>query len=359
VRRAEERLRGVDEGAQLRLGAPPLGHVALRAPDAREAAALDRAGEAVDEEARAALAVDLDRLGLGERVAGADEGAQVLDVLRVFADEEVAEARAAHLVGGGEAVHARGGVVALGEVAVAIEEFDLLVLRERGGDGLLELEAPDALGAVGDEGAVALLAGAQGAQQLVLGARRLLGLLARGLLADAAGALLLGGAAVGHVVRDAEEADGVPGRVADDALRHAVVGAAAARADGDALEDARLARGEHLAVGRHELPRGVGRVEVCVEAADDLGGGPPDEARAGRVDEEVAPLQVFDEDRVGRALDDGAHHAVAVVVRLHVVCTFVSLRAGNAAENVSPAGRPQRLRNVSRRARARPEGGRR
>ena len=63
----------------------------------------------------------------------------------------------------------------------------------------------------------------------------------------------------------------------------------------------------------------LGRVEVGVGPPDDLRGGPPDEARARRVDEQVSPFQVFDEDRVGRALDDGAHHAVAVVERLHGV----------------------------------------
>jgi hypothetical protein len=134
------------------------GRVALRAPRAEHPPALQRADEVVEEVAAVPGAVHFDRLGVGQAVARAYEGAQVLDVRGVFADEQVAEPRAEQLLGALEAVHARGRVVALGEIAVSVEEFYLFVFGERCGDGLLKLEAPDAFGAVGDEGAVALLA---------------------------------------------------------------------------------------------------------------------------------------------------------------------------------------------------------
>ena len=149
---------------QLLLQALALGDVVLAAPGAAEEAVLEHPDEVVDEELAVPLPVHLVRLGTLQAVAGADEGEEVVDVVGVGARQEGAQSRADDLGRRGEAVHPRHLVVALGEVAVAVEVVDLLVLGKVGGAGALELEAPAAGRGELEEGVVALFAGAQGAE---------------------------------------------------------------------------------------------------------------------------------------------------------------------------------------------------
>src|SRR5215204_6014774 len=104
------------------------------------------------------MTVDLLGFGVGQSVAGADKVFQVLDVLRDGGGEEVAEPGAHYLFRPRVAVHPGHSIVALGEVAVAIEVLYLLVGHEINWDWLLKLEAPDAFGALFDEASVTLLA---------------------------------------------------------------------------------------------------------------------------------------------------------------------------------------------------------
>src|SRR5215204_7285708 len=103
------------------------------------------------------MTVDLLGFGVGQSVAGADKVFQVLDVLRDGGGEEVAEPGAHYLFRPRVAVHPGHNIVALGEVAVAVEALYLLVGCEINGNRLLKLKAPDTFGALFDEASVTLL----------------------------------------------------------------------------------------------------------------------------------------------------------------------------------------------------------
>ena len=72
----------------------------------------------------------------------------------------------------------------------------------------------------------------------------------------------------------------------------------------EAFERLRLAARQHLLVVVDEPPRRFFRVELEVALADDLGGGPAEEACGGAVDEDVAAIEILDEDGVRRRFDD-------------------------------------------------------
>src|SRR4051812_44021326 len=71
------------------------------------------------------------------------------------------EARADKIVRAFIAVHSRHRIIAFGQVAMLVQRLKLLISGQTRIYGTLRLEAPDAFGAVNDEGAVALIAGSQ------------------------------------------------------------------------------------------------------------------------------------------------------------------------------------------------------
>ncbi len=137
------------------------GDVDLGTPDAGQGAVLDHPVEGVEDVLQLPLAVGLVGLGAGQPVGRVDEPPQDAEALLVAA-QHLAEGEAHHLVTGVEAVEPAVGLVALGEAAVAEDALELLRRRQVDGERRPELETPDRLRAVGDEGAVALLALAQG-----------------------------------------------------------------------------------------------------------------------------------------------------------------------------------------------------
>jgi len=108
---------------------------------------------------------------------------------------------------------------------------------------------------------------------------------------------------------EAEQAEEAAVLVAVHALGHQV-GLGAGGAGRDPFEGVRPAGREHLLVGFDEPPRRLFRVDLQVVFADDLCRRFSDEAGHGLVDEDVAALEVLDEDRVGR----GLHHRLQDVV---------------------------------------------
>jgi hypothetical protein len=125
---------------------------------------------------------------------------------------------------------------------------------------------------------------------------------------------LFGTLAFGDVVRDAEDADRLAITIAahtlgDEVGRHLTV------ADGHAFERFGGSAREYFAIVFDEVAGGLGGIDVEVALADDLAGRETDEARGGRVHENVAALEVLDENRVRRRIDDGAQDVVAVRTR--------------------------------------------
>src|SRR5215212_9347172 len=104
------------------------------------------------------MTVALLRLSVGQPVAGAGERSQVFDILWDRGGEEVAEPGAHYLFRPHIAIHPGHCVVALGEVAAAVEARYLLIGCQARRDRLLKFEAPDALRGLFDEAPVALLA---------------------------------------------------------------------------------------------------------------------------------------------------------------------------------------------------------
>jgi hypothetical protein len=136
--------------------------VPLGAPRPVYPALLDDAEQGVQEDPRPPVPVPLVGEGVLQPVAAADEGEQVLRVGRVGSIQELVQPPAQYLRRPLEAVHPGHRVVALGQVGVAVDPIDLLRLGQVHGERRFQLEAPDALAALGDEGPVALVAGTQG-----------------------------------------------------------------------------------------------------------------------------------------------------------------------------------------------------
>ena len=73
---------------------------------------------------------------------------------------------------------------------------------------------------------------------------------------------------------------------------------------GHAFERHRAALGEHLLVVLDESPRGFFGIELEVVFADHFGRRAAHELRGRLVDEDVAAVEILDENRVGRGVDD-------------------------------------------------------
>ena len=113
-----------------------------------------------------------------------------------------------------------------------------------------------------------------------------------------------------HVARHADQADHVSLGVAIDAFRR-LIGARHARGGETLLERLQRAGLDHLAIVVDDRSRRL-RCEQCrVVLTDHLLDGLAEQPRAGRVDHQVAAVEILDEHRVRRAFDDGAEQAVA------------------------------------------------
>src|SRR5262249_38140304 len=88
------------------------------------------------------------------------------------------------------------------------------------------------------------------------------------------------------------------------ALRHQVGTRRAVQRDRGAFKHLGDAARQHPAVGVDESLRRLGVVQLEIVLADDLVGGLADELRESGVDEIVVAVEVLDEDRVGRRLND-------------------------------------------------------
>ena len=75
------------------------------------------------------------------------------------------------------------------------------------------------------------------------------------------------------------------------------------------LELDRLALGHHAQVVDAHALGDVGREDLLVEPADQLGRGPPVQRLERAVDEQVAPVRVLEEDRRRRVVEHGAQRA--------------------------------------------------
>ena len=104
-----------------------------------------------------ALAVHLPRLGVLEPVPAADERAEVFGVAWIRAHEHLLQPHALERRRPLQPIHARHRIVALGDDAARVHGVELRVFRQVHRDGRLGRDAEDALGALADEGAVALL----------------------------------------------------------------------------------------------------------------------------------------------------------------------------------------------------------
>lgn len=147
------------------------------------------------------------------------------------------------------------------------------------------------------------------AVRLVDGAAGLQELAQTELQVHAAEATVLGGAPVGDVARDPDESDHTPVRIAmrplggEQGPRHALRG-------GHLLEGPHLTRSQDLPVALHDAGRGVRREQLAIVLADHLGGREAQQARARRVDHQVAAGQILGEHRVAAALDDGVKQSM-------------------------------------------------
>ena len=113
-------------------------------------------------------------------------------------------------------------------------------------------------------------------------------------------------------MRDAEQAEDGAVLVTIDAFGDQVRLRCTALVDRHAFEMLRPAGGEHLAVVLDEAARGGFGIELEIALAEDLLSRLAEKARGSGVDEDVAPFEILDEDRVGRRLEDCAENLVAV-----------------------------------------------
>jgi hypothetical protein len=150
---------------QLGIDLHPLGHIALNPPGSHQFSILHRPHEVVHEVLGFARAIDFIRQRLAQSIAAADECHQEFQVARIRFRQHVPQPRSDQPRRRLLAVHPRHRVIAFGEVSVLVKKLDLLLLRQLGVDRLIQLESPDALGALLDEPAIALLA----SRQLILG----------------------------------------------------------------------------------------------------------------------------------------------------------------------------------------------
>ena len=137
------------------------GDVAAAAPEAHHVAVLDDADHRDEQHAIEPVRPMHDVLDVAHLVAVADRLADALDI-DLRPGRMIAEARAddrALRFLHAERHHERG--VALGDVAMFAYPGDLIVGRQRDRHGFGELGAENGLGAVGDEGAIPLIAGAR------------------------------------------------------------------------------------------------------------------------------------------------------------------------------------------------------
>ena len=108
----------------------------------------------------------------------------------------------------------------------------------------------------------------------------------------------------GDVVRDAEHADDFALPVPIDTLRDEIRLRRSVLDGRDALEGVRVAGRNHLAIVLDEPARGLGRIQLVVVLPDDGIGRLPEKPRHRFVDQHVSAVEIFDEDRVGRGVDD-------------------------------------------------------
>ena len=156
----------VEEAAVLgesELGLAAGSDVALGAPGTDEGVVGDDAGEAVEKNFLSAVAGGLMALDVDQAVAGrGEEGAEEGAVARFGGIEELGDGGAGELGGAEVAVGLGHGVVALGDVGVGENVLNLLLDGQVEGDRRAVFDAPDGLGALLDEGAVAFFAGGEG-----------------------------------------------------------------------------------------------------------------------------------------------------------------------------------------------------
>ena len=111
-------------------------------------------------------------------------------------------------------------------------------------------------------------------------------------------------AQLGDVVRDAEDAEDAPVLVAVDAFRDEIGLLLAPLRRRHAFEQLRRAGREHLPIGFDERTRRPLRGRARSRCSDDFAVRLADEPAERFVDENVAPVEILDEDRVGRGFDD-------------------------------------------------------
>ena len=136
------------------------GHVATAAPEAQHVAVFDDADHRDQQNAIEPVRPVHDVLDVAHLVAVANRFADALDIdlgPRGMVTETRADDRAVYVL---DAERHHECVVALGDVAVFAHPRDLIVGRQGDRHGLGQLGAENCLGAVGDEGAIPLVAGA-------------------------------------------------------------------------------------------------------------------------------------------------------------------------------------------------------
>ncbi len=144
---------------------------------------------------------------------------------------------------------------------------------------------------------------------------------------------------LGHVVRNAEEAERLAVAIAVDTLCDQIR-LRAALAGRDTLEDVRRAGREHLPIVLDEMARRFVGIELEIVLTDDLLRRLPEKPRRGFVHEHVPPVEIFDEDRVGRRLDDRLQNLKAVRNRLRGhPCSLAKRRASGGGATSSGATR--------------------
>src|SRR5688572_21663652 len=164
LHKSRESLLAVTKGI---LHLPLPANIGLCTPRAHEHSVLHYSNQRVEEIAVGALCVPLVRLGVTELVTRGDECTQECLVFRIRADEQIPKPGAGNPIGSVMPVHLGHRIVALGQVCPVVRTADLLVYVPGGIDRMIKLEAPNALRAVVDEGAVAFLALAKPSRELV------------------------------------------------------------------------------------------------------------------------------------------------------------------------------------------------
>ena len=139
-------------------GEASLRDVPLGSPGPDQAAVFHYAREVVEETPGPAFPVHLDGLGVGDPVPRSHKILQVFLIFRHGSGQKVAKPRPDYLPGARETVHGSHRVVAFGQVAVFVEPLYLLFHGQVRRNGLLQFEAPDALGRLLDESLVAFRA---------------------------------------------------------------------------------------------------------------------------------------------------------------------------------------------------------